>query len=306
MKKIKFEVAVKEYLYESELRLKPNSYRSAKNRIVINILPYFKGKYIHKISKKDYMEWQIKMNEKGFSIRYKKNLHIAFVIFLNYCVKNYDLKTNVASLVGNFKQIDYEEKNGNIWTIEEFNQFISIVDDPIYKTLFNLLYFTGLRIGEALALTFNDIENNSISINKNMTRFIKNGSHVIVKPKSKSSIRKIGIDDILKKELLDLQDIYSSTNDNSFIFGNDKPLSTTTIERKKNMYCNMAKVKQIKIHEFRHSHACLLFMNNVPIDEISYRLGHATISITMDIYLRYLPKDEKRVLATLNSLRLSP
>ena len=46
-------------------------------------------------------------------------------------------------------------------------------------------------------------------------------------------------------------------------------------------------------------------MNDVPIDEISYRLGHSRISITTDTYLKYLPKKEKRVISTLNSLRFN-
>ncbi len=139
-----------------------------------------------------------------------------------------------------------------------------------------------------------------------MTCFIaENGKHVTVNSKSKSSMHTISIDSVLMHELLNLKNYYHNVKNDSLVFGNNKPLSTTTIERKKNQYCYQANVKQIKVHEFRHSHACLLFMNNVPIDEISYRLGHATLSMTMDIYLKYLPKQEKRVLQTLNSLRLS-
>lgn len=305
MKRIKFEKAVMEYLYENQLRLKPNSYRSLSNRITTNILPYFNKKNIFKLSKKDYINWKIKINNKNYSIRYKRNLHICFVTFLNYCMINYDLKENVARKVGNFKDIDYQKNEGNIWTIEEFNQFISVVDDPIYKTLFELLYFTGVRLGEALALTFNDIniENNTINISKNMTRFIDhNGNHVIVNPKSKTSSRTIGIDDVMIKKLLYLKTVYNNFDNNFLLFGGNKPLSTTTIERRKNHYCVLSNVHQIKIHEFRHSHACLLFQNNVPINQISNRLGHSTISMTTDIYLRFIPKDEKRVLQTLNSI----
>ena len=90
-----------------------------------------------------------------------------------------------------------------------------------------------------------------------------------------------------------------------FIFGGNDSISFTTLERKKNYYCKLAKVKQIKIHEFRHSHACLLFKNKIEIEDISYRLGHSSISMTMDTYLKYLPKNEKRVISTLNQLRLN-
>lgn len=311
MKKIKFEQAVNEYLHISKLKLKPNSYRSMENRIKNNILPYFQKKYIHKIDKREYIKWQLEIDKKDYSIRYKKNLHVCFVSFLNYCIKYYDLKVNVAQQVGNFKSSNYEVV-GDIWEFDEFNKFISCVDDKVYNTFFKLLFYTGVRLGEALALTYEDIDiiNNTIRINKNMTRFVnEKGEHIIVPPKTKKSIREIGIDNVMKNELLELNKYYSKNydicNNKFYIFGGNKPLAPTTIERKKNKYCDLANVKRIKIHEFRHSHACLLFMNNVPISEISQRLGHSSISMTTDIYLRFLPRQEKRVLATLNSLRLS-
>lgn len=311
MKRIKFEQAVSEYLYISKLQLKPNSYRSMESRIKNHIEPYFKKTYIHKMTKKEYINWQVEINKKTYCARYKKNLHVCFVTFLNYCMKNYDLKVNVAQQVGNFKNTSYEVE-GDIWTSKEFNTFIESVDDKLYNVFFKLLYYTGVRLGEALALTIADIdfENSTIRINKNMTRFTdKNGEHVIVPPKTKKSIREIGIDDVMRNELYELNKYYiknfSNYNSKFFVFGGIKPLAPTTIERKKNYYCKIANVKQIKIHEFRHSHACLLFMNDVPINEISQRLGHSSISMTTDIYLRFLPRQEKRVLTTLNSLRLS-
>lgn len=312
MKRIKFEKAVDEYLEISKLKLKMNSYRSMSNRIN-NILPYFKNKYIHKITTKDYINWQIEISKKGYTIRYKKNLHVCFVTFLNYCIKNYGIKQNVAQLVGNFKDNNpnYTEEQIHIWDIEMFNTYISKIDekDIIHKCIIEFLYLTGVRLGEATALTFNDIDfiNNTIHINKSMTRYVDcNGKRIITIPKTKKSIRTIGFNDYIQNSLIELKQYYenkyNSFDDNYFIFGGIKPMSFTTLERKKNYYCKIANVPQIKIHDLRHSHACLLFMNNVPIDEISFRLGHSSISMTTDIYLQFLPKKEKRVLDTLNTL----
>ena len=310
MKKITFEEAIDNYLKYIKLKNKATSYRNISNRINNHILPYFRSKNIYDLNTHDYLNWQLKIDELNYKIKYKKTLHVCFVTFLNYCIKFYDLETNVASKVGNFHENNYEEEKGNIWTLEEFNQFIKVVDNPIYHTLFNLLFFTGLRMGEALALTFNDINylDNNISINKTTTRFFEQNKRIITNPKTRTSIRTIVIDNNLKNEILDLKDYYKSNyknyNDNFYIFGVNKSIPPTTLTRYKNNYCKIANVKQIKIHEFRHSHACLLFKNNVPIDEISFRLGHSSISMTTDIYLKYLPKKEKRVLETLNLIRL--
>ncbi len=302
------EQAINDYICYLKLKTKYNSYRTIKNKIENYILNYFdKNKLINDITKTDILKWQEYIETKNFSFRYKKTLHVCFVMFLNYCIKYYDLKENVASIVGNFKDREFSQKSGNIWSIEEFNRFNYIIDNKIYKVLFTLMFFTGCRLGELLALTFDDIEDNKIKIYKNMTRLkVSENERLIESPKTRSSVRTISIDDTTLNLINELKEEYKKQYDNFnnqfLIFGATKPLSHTTITRYKNKYCKIANVKQIKLHEFRHSHACLLYQNNVPIDDIKNRLGHSKMSITIDIYLKNLPRNEKRVLDTLNFL----
>ncbi len=308
---IKFDSAINEYLDYIKIKRKNTTYITNKRRILKYILPYFKNKNIFDLSCKDYICWQNYIENLNLKYNYKSSLHYCFSNFINYCILFYNLNENIAKKVGNFKNNEIDEV-GNIWTINEFNQFINKVDNDIYKTLFKTLYFTGMRKGEILALKFNDINfnNNTISINKTITRFNNlNNDKIITTPKTKSSIRIISIDDKLSNEIKELQNYYiehfNGYNNNYFIFGGNKSIKFATLERKKNYYCVLANVKQIKIHEFRHSHACLLFQNNVPIEDISHRLGHSTISMTMNVYLKYLPHNEKRVINTLNKIRLN-
>lgn len=91
---------------------------------------------------------------------------------------------------------------------------------------------------------------------------------------------------------------------NCFVFGVNKLLSDTTIERHKNNYCKIANVKQIKIHDFRHSHTSYL-ISSMPNDQnlilaISKRLGHASPTTTMQIYAHMMPSDEDKILNILN------
>ena len=217
---------------------------------------------------------------------------------------------NVAKIVGNFKNNDIPSI-GSIWSYKEFTKFIDCIDNQMYYVLFNLLYFTGMRKGELLSLKWIDIDfnNKTLSINKTISKELVNDSHIITTPKTKSSVRKIALDNNLIKLLynyyLDQKNYYNDFDNNNFIFGYYSPISFNTLMRRKNYYCDKANVKRIKIHEFRHSHACLLFDKQVPIDEISSRLGHAHISMTTDIYLKYLPKQEKRTLEALNSLKIN-
>ena len=73
----------------------------------------------------------------------------------------------------------------NFWEFVEFKQFIAVVDDPLYKTFFSILYYSGARKGELLALTWADVdfEQNAIHINK--TEY----NRKISKPKTKASNR---------------------------------------------------------------------------------------------------------------------
>ena len=89
-----------------------------------------------------------------------------------------------------------------------------------------------------------------------------------------------------------------------YIFGGIKPLATTTINRYKEKACKLAKIRKIKLHEFRHSHATLLLYKGIIIHEISKRLGHSDIAITLNTYTHTNNLQEKRVTRTLNFLRL--
>jgi len=304
---ISFESAINDYLIYLNHKLKCTTYEINNRKIKLYILSYFKNKNIFDLTTKDYLNWQLYIDDFNFKYHYKSSIHYCFTCFLDYCMIFYNLPSNVARKVGNFRN-DEVNLFGNIWTLEEFNSFISVVDSKVYNVLFRLLFFTGLRKGEALALTWNDInfDNKTILINKSITRLYKNGERIVTSPKTRQSIRIISIDDNLFNDIVELYDYYKNDNVNFnlnyYVFGGSSSISFTTLERNKNKYCDKAKVKQIKIHEFRHSHACLLFQNNIPIEDISYRLGHSTLSITMDTYLRYLPRDEKRVVTTLNSL----
>ncbi len=88
------------------------------------------------------------------------------------------------------------------WELEEFRKFISIVDDEVYNLLFNLLFFTGIRKGEALALTWNEIdfERQYIKIKKSCS-YVSGEGYIISKPKTKSSYRMIYINSYLLQKL---------------------------------------------------------------------------------------------------------
>ncbi len=80
-----------------------------------------------------------------------------------------------------------------------------------------------------------------------------------------------------------------------FIFGSEKPLSRTSIERVKNKAIKMARIKKIRLHDFRHSHASNLIGEGMDIVAVSRRLGHSNIEMTLNTYTHLLKKNDEKI-----------
>lgn len=294
----------KKYLYTN---VKISSYNSYVYDFEIRILPYFKDYAFKDISVDVFIDWRHKIDNSDFKWSYKSKLHTIISQYLQFCCDFYDLKVNIAKKVGNFKKRKRERREINVWTLEEFEKFISCVDDDVYKALFITLYFTGLRIGECLALNWNDLINDEIDVNKTLLKAReKNGDYIFNTPKTYSSYRRIKLPNnvlnVLNK-LLKKQKENKDFKKAWFIFGGAKALSETTITRKKNNYCSISGAKKIKLHEFRHSHATLLLSENIPITVISNRLGHSDIAMTLNTYSHLIAKDEDKAVDYMNNIK---
>ncbi len=298
-----FYVCYLSYLDYVKLKQKIQSYNSIIGKFKKNILPYFKDFNINDLQFIDYLNWQKLIEEKNFSYNYKKNLHLIFSAFLDFCVNCYGIKKNVAKQVGNFPKKNIVKKEISFFTYEEFKKFSSVFDNLIYKYFFEFMFFTGARPGEAMALKFSDLKNNYININKTID---EHGKREFSTPKTISSYRTICIDNDLLLKLKKLKKLYCDIYNNEidfYIFGGVKPLAPTTINRYKINACKKANLKPIRLHDFRHSHATLLIDNGVPINEVSRRLGHSSIVTTLNVYVHNNLDNEKRVLSTLNSIK---
>ena len=140
----------------------------------------------------------------------------------------------------------------DFWIQEEFNVFLETVSDkPETRKAFLLLYWTGMRIGELLALTYNDInlEEKTISINKSYQRL--KGKDMITQPKTPKSIRVITMPDFLAEEFREycshLYGIMKKERLFRFTKSHMEHCMATGIER--------SGVKRIRLHDLRHSHA---------------------------------------------------
>lgn len=297
---IKFKTAYERYLKYIINKRKIQSYNTLKDKTERNIIPHFSNFNIYNITEKDYIDWQNEIETRNYSNSYNNSLHYIMTNFFEFMIKYYGIKKNIPKLVGNFKQ-KQEIKQYNTYNIKQFKNFIKNIDNEIYKQFFNLLFFTGLRPGEAMALKFSDLNNRILYVNKTIN---EHGKREINSPKTLSSIRKIEIDRKLNRDLLKLKEKYNNYNQDYFIFGGSKPLAPTTINRYKVKACKKSNLIPIKLHEFRHSHATMLVEKKLMIKEVSRRLGHSNTNITLNTYTHTNKMQEKKVIKTLNFLRL--
>lgn len=180
---------------------------------------------------------------------------------------------------------DNQDANGNYWDLTEFNKFIKFVDDPLYRFIFIFDFYTGLRIGELVALQWKDIdfENKKLTVRQTFsTTTSKIGS-----TKTDRSYRTIDIPQRVF-ELLEVQYKYCSAvncfNKEYYVFGDEKYLSVTTIRNHFNKYVKISGCKKITFHGLRHSHATMLLMNpEIPESLIADRLGH-TVNMLRNTY----------------------
>lgn len=294
-----FEDVYLEYLSFARYKHKKEAFFSIQSIFKANILSFFKGRLIDTVTKKDILFWCLEIEKRNYSNNYNKNCYYTFLRFLDYCVDFYDFPKNYLKDIGPFRKRN-QTKKFDFYTLDEFNLFIQNVDNEIYKQFFNFMFFAGTRPGETFALQFKDIQGSYISINKTLT---SHGGRQFDDPKTKNSFRFIMLDDKLLTDILSLKKLYDNCNDDFFIFGGEKPLSVTSVNRYKIKACYKANIRPITLHQFRHSHATLLVHSNIMINEISRRLGHSDVSITLNTYVHTDKSQEKRVYDTLNSYR---
>lgn len=284
-----------EYMELMTPRLKETTISRKKHIYKINIYPFFKNIPLDEIDKTTIIKWQNWILKKNYSDTYTKLINQELKAFFRYAEVFKDLKNpmNGISSIGSFTK----NKDSVVWDKEIFDRFIQEVEEPVYKALFYTFFYTGIRIGELQGLYWEDIDFKKKQIFIQRTFNHVDGKNIISTPKTKTSIRKIYINDTLLKILKKYKErcLYIKTKR---VFN----VSKSTINRTLKIYANKADVPVITPHGFRHSHASLLIHMGVDIATISKRLGHSNVGVTMQIYAHMMPNSDEHVAKELENL----
>lgn len=301
-----------------KLTVKANSIRVVNNYLKVYILPtlgsYKPEKITAMLLQGVVNEWAKNANtakivngkrEKGKCKDYKLLLNIIKRIF-QYGVQLGTVNSNPAIQVippklkaRTAQKIKYFDSNELKKFLTYLDSLDQTADNLLRVTLYQFLLATGLRVGEALALNWSDIDftDSSVSVNKTIVQTLDKKERVQDGAKTKESNRVVSLD----VQTLAMLKSWKKKQSNEFlslvdakIFSYDGRLYTYASEMNHlKRHFERAGVPNIGFHGFRHTHASLLMNNGVNPKEIQERLGHADYSITMNTY-SHLDKDKKK------------
>lgn len=284
------------YLEDKHINAKTSTYIAVKKIINRHIRPAFSNLAVSEIRKADIRDWKNMLLQsktdsgKAYSPNTLHTITAQLSALFNYAVKYYDLPSNPVRAVGT---IGKRTSRQAFWTEQQFRQFIGAIDDyPLVKLAFNLLFYSGMRAGELIALTAShfDFSKGTISISKTAAR----GTNTITSPKTSYSIREIAMPPALMEDV----QYYIS----HLLEPPERVLDMTWMKLEWNMkkYAQKAGLEPIHVHDLRHSHASYLIHHGVPITTISRRLGHANANITLSVYSHMYVESENDVAQILN------
>lgn len=275
-----FESFVDIYKNDIRSRIKETTWLTKVNIIDKKILPYFGKRKISEIQTKEVIAWQNDLlrqkdkTGKPYSVCYLKTIHNQLSAIFNHAVRFYALRTNPAAKAGNMG--NEKRKEMLFWTKEEYLRFADVMmDKPVSYYAFEMLYWSGMRLGELLALTPSDFDfqNNTVTINKSYQRL--HGEDVITTPKTKKSNRTIKMSEFLSEEIQDFIKMQYEVEPTDRLF----QISKSYLHREMERGCKETGLEKIRIHDLRHSHVSLLIELGFSAVAIADRLGHESIEI---------------------------
>ena len=215
---------------------------------------------------------------------------------MNYAVSHYRLPVNPCKAAGSMGKSKADEMN--IWTQAEYEKFSNAINKSSMKLAFDILFYTGMRSGELLALTPADIlSSKRIDINKNYAKI--KGEELFLEPKTPKAKRCISIPDFLYNDIQEyISKLYGIGNgDRIFYF------QKTALEKEMKRVSERVGLKPIRVHDLRHSHASMLIELGFTPLEIAERLGHESIKTTLDTYSHLYPDKDQKLADRLNQFR---
>lgn len=298
--------------------VKPITYSVQERNVRLNILPQWGKHRLKEINRNEYQRW-INELRSGYSEGTVRRIHSIFSSAMSDAVHEFQIiRENPIQKIKIPKDVERSSKVA-YFTREQLELFLQTVNTPMkgakyqhsiqYYAFFTLLARSGLRIGEALPLTWDDIDLDAqtVTVNKTLV-YPLNSTPYLSTPKTKNSERTVKLDAstvkllrqhrVNQKEVILRYENYKPTKDNLIFHQHDgRWLRTNVVREYFKEICKRAGLPVLSPHALRHSHAVHLLEAGVNLKYVSERLGHASVKVTADTYLHVTKKIEDDALA---------
>ena len=214
-----------------------------------------------------------------------------------YAVRKRKLDRNPASAADRPRSARVEMST---WTAEELGRFLERVHDHRLATLFTVLATTGLRRGEGLGLRWSDLDLDAGRLAVRQTLLAINNHVTVGEPKTARSRRTVDLDPATvsvlrthrKAQLEERAEVgLGRPRRDGLVFTDQRgePLHPNAVSRTFSRLVADAQVPVIRLHDLRHTHATLSLQAGVHVKIVSERLGHSSVTITLDVYSHAIP-----------------
>ena len=286
LRKIKFKSLIEEWLQYKKTTIKESSYLNYKFIIETNIKKEMGEKNLEELLQYNFNSFVEQLMEK-LSSKTVKDIMTVLKAILKYAERKYDINFKI-SLISTPAQITNEVEVFNDKDRKKMEKYC-IQSKEIRDLGVLISLYTGLRIGEVCALKWSDIdfEKKYIKVNHTLQRVYVNKRETKVlydRPKTKKSIRKIPMAKVLYEKLKEISKNYD--NEAFVLTGSTKryyePLGYRYIYRRILEKCD---IEYKRYHQLRHTFATRCIKVGMDVKSLSEVLGHANVSITLNIYV---------------------
>lgn len=298
------------YVEFAKIHRKPGTVSNIQIALNKHILPFFQDMIIKDIQLYDVEEFQNyllnkKYKYKGNLINYSNN-YLSSIQLIAKSVFDYALKHRIIKY-SPFQQVETAKKQTPdvkrkvaILSIEQFESFISVIEDLTHLALFSTLFWCGLRIGELLALDIKDYNPN----NKTLNIYKNYSSHHQVVTSTKTGNNRVV--DVPKQCYTLIEELIGSYSKFDYkesfpLFGFTQRLSKTKLDRHKKEYIKQANVPYFTFHELRHTHVSTLIQLGMRDIDIAKRLGHS-VAMVNETYGHLFDSDREKLIDKLNNM----
>jgi len=296
--RLTFAQIIDEYLSEKKMTLKPQSWLRAK--VLCEHVSALLGDIpvsTMNVSQYDNFRATVAGND-SWSVSYKNKILNHVKALISYADRKHDITNRLPWKYEPLADTVRAKKPMQFFTKEEFDRFIDAADDLRYRALFTVLFYCGLRVGEANALQWSDLDRvgRTLSVSKTVSTKLRmpSGGYLITSPKTAGSVRTIPYSRKVSGIIDELHDFwcrYDGFSEQWFVFGGLFNLPETTITKVKDKYIKKAGLKQIRIHDFRHSCASYYIHLGCSPNVLAKLLGHTSAKMTLDTYSHFYTAD---------------